>query len=332
MTVVGVLGAGSWGTTLADLLARAGHDVRLWAYEAEVVESINRDHQNPIFLPDASLDRRLAATADPTEAIRSAELVLAVSPSHVTRQVLTRVAAVLPERALIASATKGIETDSLSLMHEVAKAVLPPHRFVALSGPSFAREVHAGQPTAVVASSTDPAAASSVQRLFTTGSFRVYSNTDVIGTELAGAVKNVIAIGAGVAEGLGLGHNPRAALITRGLAEISRLGLALGADQQTFAGLAGLGDLILTAYGQLSRNRSLGVALARGTTLEDHQRTHKSVAEGVNTARAAVRLAERHGVELPITEKVHAILFDGLDPRQAIGELMERTPKPEQWT
>jgi glycerol-3-phosphate dehydrogenase (NAD(P)+) len=332
MTVVGVLGAGSWGTALAHLLTRAGNDVRLWAYEAEVVEAINHQHRNPIFLPGAELDPRLKATADATEAIRSAECVLTVSPSHVTRAVLTRIAPGLPAGSLVTCATKGIETDTLQLMHEVAAEVLPPHRFVALSGPSFALEVYAGQPTAVVAASADAEAAAAVQRLFSTGNFRVYSNSDVIGTELAGAVKNVIAIAAGIAEGLGLGNNPRAALVTRGLAEITRLGLALGADRQTFAGLAGMGDLILTTSGQLSRNRSLGAALARGTTLEDYCRAHQSVAEGVNTARAAVRLAERHGVELPITEKVHAILFDGLDPRRAIGELMDRTPKPELWT
>jgi glycerol-3-phosphate dehydrogenase (NAD(P)+) len=332
MSVIGVLGGGSWGTVLADLLTRAGHDVRLWAYEAEVVEAVNTTHSNPVFLPGAALDDRLKATDDPTEAIRAADCVLAVSPSHVTRQVLQRVAPVLLEGALIACATKGIETETLKLMHEVAAEVLPSHRFVALSGPSFAREVFAGEPTAVVAASADPGAAEAVQHLFTTATFRVYSNPDVVGTELAGAVKNVIAIAAGIAEGLGLGHNPRAALVTRGLAEITRLGLALGAEARTFAGLAGMGDLILTTSGQQSRNRSLGVALAQGTSLEAHQGAHKSVAEGVNTARAAVRLAARHGVELPITAKVHAILFDGLDPRQAIGELMIRTPKPEQWT
>ena len=332
MTVIGVLGAGAWGTTLADVMARAGNDVRIWAYEAEVVEAINRDHTNPIFLPDHDLDPRLKATADPTEAIRSAECVVVAAPSHVVREVLGRVAAACPDGALVASATKGIEIETLQLMHEVAGAVLPPHRFVALSGPSFASEVHAGQPTAIVASSADQAAAETVQRLFSTGPLRVYSNTDVVGTELAGALKNVIAIAAGMVEGLGLGHNPRAALITRGLAEMTRLGLRLGADRQTFAGLAGMGDLILTACGQQSRNRALGEALARGADLAEYQRVHRTVAEGVNTARAAVRLAERQGVELPIGEKVHAILFDRLEPKQAIIELMERTPKPEQWT
>jgi len=332
MSVVGVLGAGSWGTTLANLLATAGHDVRLWAYEAEVVEAVNRDHRNPIFLPDCALDPKLQATADPTVAIRSAECVLAVAPSHVVRAILTRIAPGFPPDQLLVSATKGIETDSLKLMHEVAADVLPRHRFVALSGPSFAVEVHRGQPTAVVAASTDPNAARTVQELLSIENFRVYSNPDVVGTELAGSLKNVIAIAAGIAQGLGLGYNPRAALITRGLAEITRLGLALGADRETFAGLAGLGDLVLTTSGGLSRNRSLGEALAKGTSLLEYQRSHQSVAEGVNTARAAVRLAERSGVEMPITEKVHAILFGDLTPKQAIADLMERTPKPEQWT
>jgi glycerol-3-phosphate dehydrogenase (NAD(P)+) len=332
MSVVGVLGAGSWGTTLANLLAKAGHDVRLWAYEAEVVESVNRDHRNPIFLPDCALDPKLQATADPTVAIRSAECVLAVAPSHVVRAVLTRIAPGFPPDQLLVSATKGIETDSLKLMHEVAADVLPRHRFVALSGPSFAVEVHGGQPTAVVAASTDPKAARTVQELLSIDNFRVYSNPDVVGTELAGSLKNVIAIAAGIAQGLGLGYNPRAALITRGLAEITRLGLALGADRETFAGLAGLGDLVLTTSGALSRNRSLGEALAKGTSLLEYQRSHQSVAEGVNTARAAVRLAERSGVEMPITEKVHAILFGDLTPKQAIDDLRKLTPKPEQWT
>jgi glycerol-3-phosphate dehydrogenase (NAD(P)+) len=332
MSVIGVLGGGSWGTTLANLLAKAGHDVRLWAYEAEVVDAINRDHENPVFLPGCPLDPRLQATADPTLAIRSAECVLAVTPSHVARAVLTRIAPGFPADQLLVSATKGIETDSLKLMHEVAADVLPPHRFVALSGPSFALEVHAGQPTAIVAASADLQAARAVQELFSIGNLRVYSNVDVVGTELAGSLKNVIAIAAGIAQGLGLGHNPSAALITRGLAEMTRLGLASGADRETFAGLAGLGDLVLTTSGALSRNRSLGLALAQGARLADYQRSHQSVAEGVNTARAAVRLAERRGVEMPITERVHQILFGDLTPKQAIADLMERTPKPELWT
>lgn len=326
---VGVIGAGSWGTTLADLLARKGEAVTLWAYEAEVVESVNARHENRLYLDGARLAPALRATGDLAEAVRGADCIVLVSPSHVTRAVLARVASLLPAGQLVVSATKGLETDTLATMSEVAAAVLGPHRFVALSGPSFAQEVHAGQPTAVVAASTDAAASEAAQRLFSTSTFRVYSNADVTGAELAGSLKNTIAIAAGILEGLGLGNNPRAALVTRGLAEMTRLGVAAGADARTFAGLAGMGDLILTTCGSLSRNRSLGVAIAEGMSLAQYQREHRTVAEGVNTARAAVRLAARYGVEMPIAAKVAQVLFDGKAPRQAIAELMERTLKPE---
>ncbi|MBL8986930.1 MAG: NAD(P)-dependent glycerol-3-phosphate dehydrogenase [Gemmatimonadetes bacterium] len=327
-----VLGAGSWGTTLADLLARKGLPVVLWAYEPPVAESINQRHENFLYLAGCQLDARLRATTDAAAAVRGADVVVSASPSHVVRGVLTSVAGAVGAATVVASATKGIETDTLALMSDVAAEALPGRPFVALSGPSFAQEVYQGQPTAVVAASADPAAALAVQQLFATGYFRVYSNRDVVGTELAGALKNVIAIAAGILEGLGLGNNPRAALITRGLAEMSRLGAALGADPRTFAGLAGMGDLILTTCGALSRNRALGVAVAGGETLEHHRSGHRTVAEGANTARAAVRLAARHGVEMPICEKVAEVLFENKPPRQAIAELMERTLKPEQGT
>jgi len=329
---VAVLGAGSWGTTLADLLARKGLPVVLWAYEPAVAESINQGHENALYLAGCQLDARLRATTDAAAAVRGADVVVSASPSHVVRGVLTSVAGAVGATTVVASATKGIETDTLALMSDVAAEALPGRPFVALSGPSFAQEVYQGQPTAVVAASADPAAALAVQQLFATGYFRVYSNRDVVGTELAGALKNVIAIAAGILEGLGLGNNPRAALITRGLAEMSRLGAALGADPRTFAGLAGMGDLILTTCGALSRNRALGVAVAGGETLEHHRSGHRTVAEGANTARAAVRLAARHGVEMPICEKVAEVLFESKPPRQAIAELMERTLKPEQGT
>ncbi len=329
MTRVGVLGAGSWGTTLADLLTKSGHEVALWAFEADVAAAINARHENPVFLPGAQLTPQLRATNVIAEAVLGAECLVVACPSHVTRGLLVQVAGSLSSDPLVVSATKGIETSSLALMSEVARQALPPHRFVALSGPSFAKEVFERQPTAVVAASKDPAAARDAQAIFATSSFRVYSNDDLVGTELAGALKNTIAIAAGILEGLGLGDNPRAALITRGLAEMTRLGVAMGADPRTFAGLAGMGDLILTACGALSRNRALGIELASGVSLATHQREHRSVAEGVNTARAAVDLGTRHGVELPIAEQVAGILFDGKSPRQAIGELMERTLKPE---
>lgn len=331
MTTVAVLGAGSWGTTLAHLLAAKGERVRLWAYEAEVAAAINRSHENPLFLPGRRLDDRLEGFTDLAETVAGAPFVVCAAPSHACRTVLSQVGSALAAGAVLVSATKGIESDSLLTMSRVAAQVVPGIHFVALSGPSFAQEVFDRQPTAVVAASSDREAAQAVQALFSTSTFRVYSNSDVLGTELAASLKNVIAIAAGVLDGLGLGNNPRAALITRGLAEMARLGHAVGADPRTFAGLAGMGDLILTACGALSRNRSLGVALAAGTTVAQYQQDHRTVAEGVNTARAAVRLAERHGVELPIAAQVASILFDGKPVRQAMTELMERTLKPEQW-
>ncbi len=331
MTRIGVLGAGSWGTTLADLLARKGHEVRLWAYEAEVVESINRRHVNELFLAGKSLDPRLVACSDPFEAVEGVPLVLSAAPSHVVRVVTAPLEPGVGQDTIIVSATKGIEAPGLCLPHEVLSETLPGRPVVALSGPSFAAEVHEGQPTAVVAAARDTKVAAVVQEAFSTPKFRVYSNDDLVGVELCGALKNVVAIAAGILEGLGLGNNPRAALITRGLAEMTRLGLVMGAQPMTFAGLAGMGDLILTATGGLSRNRALGMALAKGERLAEYTATHRTVAEGVNTARSATGLAERHGVELPITAQVAAILFDDKSPRQAVTDLMERTLKAEQW-
>lgn len=331
MTTVAVLGGGSWGTTLANLLAREGHTVRLWAYEAEVVAGINRDHVNEAFLPGCPLEPSLTAVADPAEAVAQAAMVVSVTPSHAARDVLGRVADVLGPRAPVIVASKGIETASHKLMHRVAMESLREPRIAVLSGPSFAAEVYQGQPTAVVAASEDAATATEAQRLFSTRRFRVYTNADVIGVELGGSLKNVIAIAAGVLQGLGMGNNPRAALLTRGLAEITRLGVALGADPLTFAGLAGVGDLILTATGPLSRNRALGVALAEGDSLESYTRKHRTVAEGVNTAQAAVALAAGVGVELPITAQVSQILFEGKSPAASVAELMERDLKAERW-
>jgi glycerol-3-phosphate dehydrogenase (NAD(P)+) len=331
MTRIAVLGAGSWGTTLADLLARKGHDTRLWAYEADVVEAINARHANPVFLPDAPLAESLRAFGDPVEAVDGAEAILSVSPSHVVRSVLRHLCGAVQPGTLLVSATKGLDPDTLALMSQVAAEELPGTRFVALSGPSFAREVYERRPTAVVASSLDPAAAEEAQQLFATNRFRVYSNTDVVGVELGGTLKNVIAIAAGMLDGLELGNNARAALLTRGLAEIARLGAALGASPVTFAGLAGMGDLILTATGDLSRNRALGIAVARGETYEAYRQRHRTVAEGANASKAATALGKRLGVELPISEQVCAILFEQRPPADAIGALMERTLKAEQW-
>jgi len=331
MSAVAVLGAGSWGTTLANLLVTKGENVRLWAFEPEVVEAVNRTHENPLFLPGMRLAAGLRAFGDPVEAVRGAAVVVSAPPSHVTRAVVDRVREAVAPGVLVVSATKGIETDTLALMSEVFAERLPAARFVALSGPSFAIEVFQGQPTAVVAAARDEASALAAQQLFATPTFRVYSGRDVIGVELAGALKNVIAIAAGILEGLGLGHNPRAALITRGLAEITRLGVAMGADPSTFAGLAGMGDLVLTTTGSLSRNRALGVALAQGQTLDEYRTAHRSVAEGANTSRAGAALGARMGVELPIIQKVCEVLFSGKPARDAVPELMGRELKAEQW-
>jgi glycerol-3-phosphate dehydrogenase (NAD(P)+) len=331
VSAIAVLGGGSWGTTLADLLARKSESVRLWAYEPEVVDAINRTHENRYFLPGFSLAPSLVACAEADEAVTGASVIVSASPSHAVRAVVRRIASAVTPGTLIVSATKGIEIETLALMSAVFAECLPQARFAALSGPSFALEVCQGQPTAVVAAARELDTARDAQRIFATPTFRVYSGQDVIGVELAGALKNVIAIAAGILEGLGLGHNPRAAVITRGLAEITRLGIAMGADPLTFAGLAGMGDLVLTTTGSLSRNRALGMALAGGQTLEQYRAAHRSVAEGANTSRAGVALGRRLGVELPIVQKVSEVLFSGKPPREAVTELMARELKSEQW-
>lgn len=331
---VAVIGAGAWGTTLADLLARKGLAVTIWAREPEVVAGVNHEHLNAIFLPDAPLAPALRATGDVADAVRGAEVVVCAAPSHAVRSVMSRAAAAVEDgpAPVVVSVSKGLEPEAQERLSCVLRQVFGRETPVAvLSGPSFAREVYERQPTAVVAAAREHEVARRVQELFSTNSFRVYSHTDVVGVELGGALKNVIALAAGITEGLGLGYNPRAALITRGLAELTRLGVAMGADPLTFAGLAGLGDLVLTATGALSRNRTVGVELGQGRRLEEILASRKSVAEGVTTARTAVALGERHGVELPIAREVSAILFAGKAPRQAIADLMERTLKPEQW-
>jgi glycerol-3-phosphate dehydrogenase (NAD(P)+) len=331
VTGIAVLGAGSWGTTLANLLACKDAEVRLWAYEPEVVEAVNRERENPLFLPGVPLSPRIRAYADARESVAGAGVIVSAPPSHAVRSVIGSLGDAVAPGALVVSATKGIETDSLALMSQVFAECLPQVRFTVLSGPSFAAEVCQGQPTAVVAAARVEADARAAQEVFATPAFRVYRNLDVIGVELAGALKNVIAVAAGIAEGLGMGHNPRAALITRGLAEITRLGMAMGADPLTFAGLAGMGDLVLTTTGSLSRNRSLGVALAQGQSFEEYRATHRSVAEGANTSLAGAALGRRLDIELPITQQVCEVLFRGKAPREAIAQLMGRELKSEQW-
>ena len=332
MTRIAVVGGGAWGTVLADMLTRNGETVIVWAREPDVVEAINRDHVNPLFLPDAPLAPTVRATGDLVAAVRDAEVVVSAAPSHAVRVVMAEAARAATGKPLVISVSKGLEPDRLVTLSCVLDELFGPATPLAvLSGPSFAQEVYQRQPTAVVAAAADEAVARRVQQVFSCAHFRVYTHTDMLGVELGGALKNVVALAAGILEGLGLGHNPRAALITRGLAEITRLGVALGADPLTFAGLAGMGDLILTATGALSRNRSLGVALGKGRTLEQAQAGKQSVAEGVPTARAAVALADRQGVELPIAQEVAAILFERKSPRDAIADLMERDLKAEQW-
>lgn len=331
---IAVIGGGAWGTALADLLARKGgfESVTLWAREPEVVADINREHTNRLFLPGAVLGPTLRASGDLSETVRGAEVVVSSAPSHVVREVMAGVSPGLAPGAMVVSVSKGLDPERLTTLSCVLSEVVPAGIPIAvLSGPSFAQEVYQRQPTAVVAAARDHGVAQRVQQVFSTSYFRVYSHTDVLGVELAGALKNVIALAAGILEGLGLGYNTRAALITRGLAEITRLGVALGAEAATFAGLAGMGDLLLTATGLLSRNHALGVELGKGKTLAEALAGRASVAEGVNTARAAVVLAERHGVELPIAQQVADVLFHGKPPRQAVADLMERALKAEQW-
>jgi glycerol-3-phosphate dehydrogenase (NAD(P)+) len=334
MTRVAVVGGGAWGTALADLLARKGacETVTLWAREPEVIESVNREHVNRLFLPGATLAESLTAAASIAAVVRGADVVVSAAPSHAVREVMTQASRAIDRRALVVSVSKGLEPERLATPSCVLQDVLTKGtRIAVLSGPSFAQEVYARQPTAVVAAAREHSVAREVQQVFSVSHFRVYSATDVIGVELGGALKNVIALAAGILEGLGMGYNTRAALVTRGLAEITRLGVALGAEPATFAGLAGMGDLILTATGPLSRNHTLGVELGRGKRLQDALSSRASVAEGVNTARSAVTLGERHGVELPIAREVAAVLFEGKSPQRALVDLMERELKPEQW-
>jgi len=329
---VGVMGAGSWGTTIANLLCHNGHQVRIWALEPEVVASINADHENRLFLAGVALDPSLRAVPSLAEAVRDADILVQAAPSHAVRVVTTEVMQALGlSRPIVVSLSKGLEPTTHERVSQILGETMPGCPVVILSGPSFATEVAEQHPTAVVAASTDATAARAVQGAFSNAYFRVYSATDVLGVELGGALKNVIAIAAGIADGLGLGHNPRAALITRGLAEMARLGQALGADPMTFAGLTGIGDLVLTCTGHLSRNRSLGVALGQGRSLDDILGERRTVAEGVKTAKTALELADELGVEMPITREVERILFEGKSPRQAIRDLMERELKAEQW-
>jgi glycerol-3-phosphate dehydrogenase (NAD(P)+) len=324
-----VVGAGAWGTALANLLAENGHQTTLWAFEPDVSESVSAHRENRRFLPGIPLHPELRATSALDSACEGAELVLFAPPSHVLRQVAAQAARWIPESARLVVATKGIERDRLALMTDVVGEEIPGRAIVALSGPSFAIEVAQHLPTAIVAASADAAAALHTQQALSTSAFRVYTQTDVIGVELGGALKNVMAVATGIVDGLQLGFNARAALITRGLAEMTRLGVRLGAEPATFAGLAGVGDLVLTCTGSLSRNRSVGIEIGRGATLSEVLQGRETVAEGVTTTESAKALAAREGIEMPIVNAVHRVLFEKQPARWALVELMTRDLKGE---
>jgi glycerol-3-phosphate dehydrogenase (NAD(P)+) len=327
---IAIIGAGSWGTALAVVAARAGHDVSLWSRNADVVSSINERHVNSRYLTNTPIPANVSATADLQAALHEAPMVLLAVPSHVARALLSAMSSLLGQAAIVVSVSKGIEMDSGRRISEIAKEVLEnSHPFVCLSGPSFAKEVVDGHPTAIVAASKDSAAARAVQNELSFENLRIYTNTDVVGTELGGSVKNVMAIAAGMTAGLGFGSNSVAALITRGLAELTRLARREGAQVETLMGLAGLGDLVLTCTGNLSRNRFVGEELGKGRTREEISAELNEVAEGINTARAVKKLADRAGLELPITNEVNAVLYDGKPARDAVAELMSRPLREE---
>lgn len=325
-----IIGAGSFGTAMAISAARAGNDVLLWAHDAEVAATINETGANPDYLA-VPVGERVRATNDLAEAAQFSETLFMVVPSHHYREVLTNLRPHLPGRAKVISGTKGIENTSLERMSEITAHVLGEQlaAFAVLSGPTFALETARADPTAAVIASKDTDFAQEVQQVMSSPSLRLYHTSDVVGVELAGSLKNVIAIAAGVLEGMGLGSNTTAALITRGLAEMTRLGLALGGRLETFAGLAGMGDLVLTCTGALSRNRTVGVLLGKGQTLDDILRDAKFVAEGIKTSKSARQLAEKHQIEMPIATEMYKVLYEGESPRGGLQRLMTRALKAE---
>jgi len=327
-----IVGAGSWGTALAIVLAPRFASVRLWVYEADLADRLRESRENDVYLPGCQLPAHVAITSDLSQALEGADVVLSVVPSHVVRGLYQRMLPSLNDSMMFVSATKGLENDSLLRMSQVIGQVLRDHfqpNIAAISGPSFAQEVARGEPTALVVASDEPGLAERIQAAFSGPTFRLYTSSDTIGVEIGGSIKNVVAIGAGVLHGMGLGHNAMAALITRGLAEMTRLAMAMGAQAKTLAGLAGLGDLVLTCTGDLSRNRSVGVALAHGRKLNDIVSSMRMVAEGIKTTNAAVDLGRRWSVEMPISEQMYQVLHFGISPREAIERLMVRSLKGE---
>jgi len=332
MKKIAIVGGGNWGTALAIILAKQGHAVKLWAYEKEVVESINRIHENRLFLESFKIPESVFASGSIEEVVGGSEIVVGVMPSHHARRLYQQIIPLLGDNTIFVSATKGIEEDSLMRMSEVFDGLAQGRtnaKFAALSGPTFAKEIARGDPAAVVIASQHEDRAQLVQKEFSSRQLRLYRNTDLVGVELGGSVKNVIAIAAGVCDGLGLGSNSIAALITRGLAEMTRLVIACGGKRETMAGLAGLGDLVLTCTGALSRNRTVGAQLGEGKRLAEIMRGTRMVAEGVRTTVATLALARKKQVEMPIVEQMHALLYEDRTPVEAIRQLMDRSLKPE---
>jgi len=329
---IGVIGAGSWGTTLANLLAKKGFNIALWVYEDDLIQPIATKRENPLYLPGVKLSEKIIPTGSLKEVCQHKDLLISVIPSQIVRQMMQDIHPFLPSQVKLVSATKGIENNTLLTMSGVFKEVLPikeGEQLAVLSGPSFALEVSKETPTAVTIASESQELAKQLQKVFSTPYFRAYTNSDVLGVELGGALKNVIAIAAGISDGLDFGHNTRAALITRGLAEISRLALKMGANALTLSGLSGLGDLILTCTGELSRNRSVGIKLGKGMELTNILRDMKMVAEGIKTTKAAYDLSKKMEVAMPITEQVYYILYQNKNPKEAVTELMTRDLKVE---
>jgi glycerol-3-phosphate dehydrogenase (NAD(P)+) len=328
MSYIAVIGAGSWGTTLASLLSKKGYDVSLWVYEKDLAEEIERTRLNKVYLPDIRLPENIMVSHRIDEVVNKARYILNVVPAQYTRAVFKEISPYLSNGSAIISASKGIERGTLMTISSVLKE-LTGHEVAALSGPSFAKEVIKNLPTAVTLATENRNTGFLLQELFNTNTFRVYTHNDILGVEIGGALKNVIAIAAGISDSLGLGNNARASLITRGLAEITRLGVAMGAEEKTFAGLSGLGDLVLTCTSVLSRNYSLGIKLGQGMKLKDILEQTVSVVEGVETAESAFELSNKYNVEMPIVGQVYKIIYEGKDPVLAVSDLMSRSMKPE---
>ena len=329
---ISVIGAGAWGTALARLLASKGLTVRLWAYEQEVVETIRSTRENSLYLPQFSLPESLKVTGDLAESVQETDLILLAVPSHAMQNIVEQLQPTLKEPVPVTIATKGIHEESLRLMSQVVEESLSaswkPYVTV-LSGPSFALEVCQGKPTTILLAGINSDLVLALQPVFMAPHFRVYAGGDIIGAQIGGALKNVMAIAAGIADGLELGLNTRAALITRGLAEMIRLGVAIGADVSTLYGLSGLGDLVLSCTGSLSRNYTVGLNLGRGSSLDTILSNTHTVAEGVRTTRAAMSLARHHDIDMPIVQGIHGVLFEGTNPLEAVNNLMTRSAKSE---